>query len=228
MCPRCRQQAPLVYRGIAAYCAACGAPRAPLAASALQLAGQTSKVGGTVARVLGWVVLVVGLSIALGLATLALLIFTPLTAAAVGVPTALASLAFAMLLLRSGRGLQQMGTGEQKDARTKAIFALAQNRGGVTTAWDVAQALDMRLEEADGLLTELAKTMPDRVSLELDDAGGIYFRFPALMTGWPVRVDGAAAYASTEAPGVRQRVAEPAAAEAEFIEPEGPAARQRR
>jgi hypothetical protein len=106
MCPRCGKNAPIVYRGVAAYCTACGAPRIPLASSSVTLAGQPSKVGGTVARVLGWIVLVAGLSIALMLALLGLLVFTPATAAILGVPTALASIAFAVMLLKGGRGLQ--------------------------------------------------------------------------------------------------------------------------
>jgi hypothetical protein len=65
----------------------------------------------------------------------------------------------------------------------------------MVTAADVAQSLDVPHEEADALLTELAKTIPDQVSLEVDDAGGIYYRFPSMLTRWPgeaprVRVDG--------------------------------------
>src|SRR5437667_81825 len=29
MCPHCRQNAPVVYRGLMAYCTACGQPRTP-------------------------------------------------------------------------------------------------------------------------------------------------------------------------------------------------------
>jgi hypothetical protein len=195
MCPRCRQNAPIVYRGVAAYCTACGAPRIPLASNSVNLAGQGSKVGGTITRAIGWVILVSGLSIALTLALLLQWLFTSMTALIVGLPIAITSVAFAVLLLRSGTGLVELGTGEQRDARTKAIFALAQNRGGNLTAMDVSQALDLRLEEADHLLTHLAKTIPDQVSLEVDDAGGIYFRFPSARLGpspWQgqnVRVD---------------------------------------
>jgi hypothetical protein len=157
----------------------------------LNHAGQPSRIGGAVTRVFGWVVLGVGLSIALLFALLGLFIFSPMTALVLGLPIAAVSASFALLLLKSGAGLQRLGTGEQRSARIKAIFALAQNRGGMTNAWDVAQSLDMRLDEADALLTELAKTTPDQVSLELDDAGGIYYRFPALLSPLPehIRVD---------------------------------------
>ena len=61
------------------------------------------------------------------------------------------------------------------------------------TAMDAAHALGISPAEADALLTDLAKTSSDQVSLELDDEGGIFFRFPsALATSWQghnVRVD---------------------------------------
>lgn len=224
MCPRCRQNAPIVYRGMAAYCTACGAPRLPLASDSVTLAGQGSKVGGTVARVFGWVVLICGLTAALLVGIGLQLLFTGGIAGYVlGLPIALAATIFGYLLLRSGRSLQQIGTGEQKGARTKAIFALAQNRGGMITAMDVAQSLNVSPQEADALMTELAKTIPDQVSLEVDDAGGIYFRFPAMMTTWQgsgVRVD--ASVNPTRVAG------SPPAQEAEVLEAEviPPPARQ--
>jgi hypothetical protein len=197
MCPRCRRNAPLVYRGVAAYCAACGSPRLPLTSSSVTHAGQPSKVGGTVARVFGWIVLAVGLGVALLFGVGLFLLFPEgLAWLVVSAPITLLTVLFSWLLLRSGRGLQQIGEGEQKNARAKAIFALAQHRGGMVTANDVAQALDIRADHADALLTEMAKTTPDQVLLEVDDAGGIYYRFPQLLTAWQghaVRVDAQAA-----------------------------------
>jgi hypothetical protein len=197
MCPRCRQNAPLVYRGLTAYCSACGAPRLPLTSSSVTHAGKPSKVGGTVARVFGWLVLAGGLGLALLLGLGLFLLFPEGIAwLVVSAPIATLTALFSFLLLKSGRGLQQLGEGEQKSARSRAIFALAQNRGGMVTANDVAQSLDIRPEEADALLTEMAKTTPDQVTLEMDDAGGIYYRFPQLLSAWQghaVRVDAAAA-----------------------------------
>src|SRR5262245_36670091 len=63
-CSRCGQDAPTVVRGLETFCVACGAPRLPLAAMPVNLAGRPSKVGGTIARVLGWAALVGGLSAA--------------------------------------------------------------------------------------------------------------------------------------------------------------------
>src|SRR5512143_1753677 len=74
-CPNCRRNAPIVYRGVMAYCTACGAPRLPLTTKATNLAGKTSILGGTLARVLGWIVLGSGLVVGLGLLGLLQAIF---------------------------------------------------------------------------------------------------------------------------------------------------------
>jgi hypothetical protein len=225
MCPRCRQNAPLVYRGMAAYCSACGAPRVPLTTTSVTLAGKPSQVGGAVARVFGWLVLVGGLSLALILGSFFQWVLAGgFVGYAIGGPLALVATVLGWMLLRSGKSLQAHGTGQEKGARTQALFALAQNRGGMITAMDAAQALAIPAAEADALLTELAKTVPDHVSLEVDDGGGIYFRFPGVLGAWQghgVRVDASVA---------PSRVAtEPLPAEVEVLEADViPPARQPR
>ena len=63
VCPYCQNDAPVVYRGMVAYCTACGAVRpAVLPTKSINLAGQPSKVGGIVAKVFGWLVLFFGYS----------------------------------------------------------------------------------------------------------------------------------------------------------------------
>jgi len=203
---------------MAAYCTACGAPRLPLAANSVTLAGKGSKVGGTVARVFGWVVLAGGLSLALILgAFFQWVLAGGFVGYAIGVPLALISTVLGWILLRSGKSLHAQGTGQEKGARTQAIFALAQNRNGMVTAMDVAQALDMAPAEADALLTDLAKTVPDQVSLEVDDGGGIYYRFPNVLGAWQgpgvgVRVDASVAPSRV--------AAQPVPAEVEVLEAE--------
>lgn len=185
MCPRCRQSAPIVYRGLAATCAACGAPRLPLTASSVTLAGKGSKLGGTVARVFGWVVLALGLSAALIVTSvLQWVLEAGYLGYAIGGPIALATLVLGALLLRGGKSLHVQGSGKEKGTRTAALFALAQNHGGMLTAEGAAQALAIPLGDADALLTELAKTVPEQVSLEIDDAGGLYYRFLRLIGAW--------------------------------------------
>ena len=204
MCPRCRQNAPLVYRGLVPYCSACGTMRVPLTGSSVNMAGRPSKLGGTLAKAIGWIVLAVGLSIALLLGLFFQWVLPAGFAGyAVGGVIALLTATFGVLLLRGGKSLQKSGDDEAQFTREKAIFALAAHRGGMLTANDAASALGIRAEEADSLLTVLAKTKSDQVSLELDDSGGIYYRFPAML-GWSppsaVRVDPGVAPAGVASP----------------------------
>jgi hypothetical protein len=184
MCPHCRQIAPIVYRGVAAFCSACGRPRTPLAAPSVSYAGKPSKVGGTVAGVAGWLVLGFGLSISLAVALL-INIFSLSAALAVGIPMGLLTLFISLSLLFSGRKLRQSGEHAQKEMRRRAVFALAMNRRGAVTANDAAAALDIPPAEADAFLTDLAKTQPEEVTVELDDRGGIYYAFPRLAPAGP-------------------------------------------
>jgi hypothetical protein len=196
MCPFCRQDAPLVYRGVVPYCTACGKLRAPLTGRSVTLAGKPSSLGGTVAQVGGWFIFGVGTALAVALGLIALLIFPPITALIVFLPIEIVAMTVGLLLVKGGRKLQESGTLEQKDARVRAVLALAQTRSGILTANDVARATDILPNEADALLTELAKTQPELCSLEVDDQGQIYFRFAnAWMTEPRMRVASEAAAA---------------------------------
>ena len=178
MCPKCRRDAPLVYRGVMAYCAACGAPRLPLSGASVAHAGQTSKLGGTVARVAGWTVLGAGLSIALLLGAIAHALFPAgFVGLALGLPIAVIALVIGLVLLRGGKSLRGTGESVERSTRAQAVHALAANRGGSLTSLDVAQALSIPFEEADALLTSMAKEQMDHVSVEIDASGGLYYRF---------------------------------------------------
>lgn len=189
MCPYCRTNAPIVYRGVAAFCSGCGRQRPALMAPSVSYAGKPSKVGGTVAGVVGWVVLAGGLAVALGVGLLLSIISTTF-GLAIGIPIAVLSTAVSMALLFSGKKLRQSGEARQKEMRRQAVLALAVNRGGMVTANDAAAALDIPPAEADAFLTELAKTQSEEVTVEIDDKGGIYYAFPRLLHGSRrVRVD---------------------------------------
>ncbi|WP_156338952.1 hypothetical protein [Chondromyces crocatus] len=145
----------------------------------MDLAGKPSQVGGTVARVFGWVVLIGGLSLALLFGLLLAAIFPGTLAPwVVSLPIGFASLATAMLLLFGGRKLRESGAAAEQGARNQALFSLAQNRGGIVTARDASNALAIPLEQADALLTELAKSRPDEVGVEVSDQGEILYTFP--------------------------------------------------
>jgi len=192
VCPRCRQNAPLVYRGVSAYCTACGAPRVPLTGTSVNLAGQPSKVGGTVARVFGWLILSGGWLLAL------LVMFIWQLAAsggwagyAFGAPIGIIASIMAWALLRSGKQLKASGDATEVATKNQAIFALAQTKGGVLTAWDVSQYLHVTPQEGDAILTKLAKESSDQVTLDVDDDGKLQYRFPAIHWVKGVRVDAA-------------------------------------
>jgi hypothetical protein len=177
VCPHCGQNAPLVYRGVVPYCTACGGIRAPLTNRSVNMAGKPSSVGGTVAGVFGWLMLLGGLGVAGVLATIFALLHFPILALAVGGPIGLLALLIGGGLVMGGKKLRTRGATEQKDTRVEAIFALAQTRNGILLAADVARALAIPVDEADALLTTLAKTDSDHVSLEINDDGGMYYRF---------------------------------------------------
>jgi hypothetical protein len=184
MCPKCRRDAPLVYRGVMAYCAACGAPRLPLSGASVAHAGKSSKLGGTVARVAGWTVLGAGLSLALLLGAVAHALFPAgFVGLALGVPIAAIALVIGLVLLRSGKSLRGTGESLERATRAQAVHALAANRGGSLTSLDVAQALSIPFEEADALLTSMAKEQMDHVSVEIDPSGGLYYRFAGSIDG---------------------------------------------
>ena len=181
MCPRCRQNAPIVYRGVNAFCTACGAPRSPLTSGSVNLAGQPSKVGGQITRVFGWIVLVVGTLLAAGSFAMCGAIVGMSAAAPyiLSVPIALATWVLSYFLLKGGKQLVEAGVDTQKATRTQAVFALANTRGGMVTPNDLAQAIAVTPKEADDILTAMAKESPDHVSIEVDDNGIIFYRFAA-------------------------------------------------
>lgn len=176
----------------------------PLANASLTHAGQPSKVGGSVARVLGWLVLAGGLVAAALLAGLIILLGGQGAAAIVGGTIALVTAAVAYGLLRGGKVLQQSGEDAELATKSQAIYALAGTRGGVLKAWDVAQMLHVGPDEADNLLTKLAKTQPDHVTVDIDDEGTLLYRFP--MLHWAGGVTANAPHLRVDAPA---RVAPP-------------------
>lgn len=177
MCPNCKQNAPIVYRGTLAYCTACGAPRPPFSAKSVNLAGQPSKIGGSVATFVGWMILGGGLLLALCLAIFFQLLF-PAGAIgyAFGIPIGLVSLVLGLLVLRGGKKLTTSGVDAERAAKFDAIWAMALSRGGVVTALDVGRSLNMPVEGADQILTEMTKKFPEYVSIEVDDNGQLFYK----------------------------------------------------
>lgn len=170
MCPHCGQAAPLVYRGVLAYCSACGQLRGPLTGRSVTHAGQVSKAGGVVAKVFAWMALAFGASFALFFGAL---LGWWIVSAIIGILT------FTVfgLLMWGGRSLQASGQKSEVDTKSSAVYALAASRRGELRAADLVQSLSITQAEAEALLESLSKQHPDDVTLEVDDQGGLYYVF---------------------------------------------------
>ncbi len=179
VCPYCQNDAPVVYRGMLAYCTACGAMRPPvMPTKSVNLAGQPSQVGGVVAKVFGWLVLVFGVSLA-GILTAIFQAIWPegVVGYALGIPTFLITLMVGVGLLMGGKSLSKSGKDTEEAVREKAIWGMAQTRGGILTKDEVARVLSVSPQEGDAYLTRLAKTKPDEIAVDVDDEGNVLFRF---------------------------------------------------
>ncbi|MEI9947694.1 MAG: hypothetical protein WDO74_01600 [Pseudomonadota bacterium] len=177
-CPHCHQNAPILYKGVFAFCSACDKPRAPFSGKALAFAGQPSKVGGRVGRVVGTLVLIFGLLLAAAL----MLFFQLLWPAknigyALGSPVALISVVLGTLFLIASGRLGRAGAEAERQTRIEAVYALAVNRNGMLTTADAARSLQLNPASVEALLSELSTTQPDYVSLEFDERGQTFFLF---------------------------------------------------
>ncbi|MDP8998996.1 MAG: hypothetical protein M3O46_02680 [Myxococcota bacterium] len=150
----------------------------------MNLAGKPSRVGGAVASVAGAGILLVGLSIALGLGLLLYALVTVAVALAVALPIALVVLVTGIVLVRSGRLLSRSGSDKERTTHEHALLALAAHRGAVT-ARDAARALGVDVAHADAMLTALAKGDPERLAVDIDEQGVIWYR----ATGTPGSFD---------------------------------------
>jgi hypothetical protein len=170
-----------------AYCSACGAPRLPLTGEAVELAGKGEQIGGFLAKVTGWAILAFGLGFTLLMTALFGALFGGGAAAFVGLPMALGVLGLFFLLRKGGSTLARQGDDAQRAARVRALSARAAHKGGVIRPSEAADLLRLTVDQADRILTDLAKTSPDLLTLEIDDAGGYYYRL-GHVPGEPVRV----------------------------------------
>lgn len=178
LCPHCHQNAPVLYKGVFAFCAACDKPRAPFSGKALAFAGQPSKVGGRLGRVLGTLVLVLGSLLAAALVLFFQLLWPAKNIGfALGAPIALVSVVLGTGLLIASQRLGRAGAEAERQARVEAIYALAVNRNGMLTSADAARSLQLEPTVIEALLSELSKTQPDYVSLEFDDQGQSFYLF---------------------------------------------------
>jgi len=150
-----------------------------------------------VARVFGWVALGFGGFTALVVSALFGWIFpnSPASWIAGGLAFLL-TLLIALPLLLGGKKLDRDGAKKEESTRMQALFALAANRGGALRAHEAASALGVPTEDADALLTRMAKERPDDVTLDVTEQGELVFGFPRLAppgrswnAGWGLRIE---------------------------------------
>jgi hypothetical protein len=96
-------------------------------------------------------------------------------ALAVGGPIALVALVVGVLLIVGGVRLQRSGMAAEKTTLDRALLALAHERQRVSAA-EAAAALGLNLIQADALLTALAKREPERIGVDVDDHGVLWYR----------------------------------------------------
>jgi hypothetical protein len=188
MCPHCGKEAPILYRGPLAYCAACNKPRTPLSAAGVNLAGKPAQLGGTVASVFGWVVMAVTAGIALIVGAILQAIFTgAMVGWAVGGVIAALGIGAGILLLMGGRFLQRTGNQTSANVRRAALMAVAENQNGIVRTEFAAQALGVTMGEAEAFLTALSREPDSGTTLEVDNDGKLYYRFArfAPAAPWP-------------------------------------------
>jgi len=123
-------------------------------------------------------VLIFGGCTALGVSLLMIGLGWTMGAAVFGLPIALLSLLIGVFLVRSGSSLAKSATRTENDTLRQALLAMASHRGAVT-ARDAAQALGIGVADADAMLTALAKSDPDRVAVDVDDQGNVWYRVAA-------------------------------------------------
>jgi hypothetical protein len=190
MCPFCRSAAPVVHRGVLAYCTTCNRLRGPVTSRSVTIAGKPSQVGGAVATVLGYIVLGVGLSFAL-LCGLMLAWLFPHTLApwAVSLPVALLTLTIWAVSHFGGKKLSASGRDTERKIREEAVYAMAHAARGTLRAEDVARAFDISVRDSDALLTAMAKQQPDEMAVDIDDHGELRFRFTRIDLDYRIRVE---------------------------------------
>lgn len=177
-CPHCHQPAPIVFKGVFAYCSACDRPRAPFSAKALAFAGQPSKLGGRVGSIAGWLLLIFGLLLAAALVLFFQLLFPAQNIGyAVGLPIALISVVVSTLMILLGGRLKRAGSDTERQTRIEALYALAVHRGGTLTVADAARSLQLAPALVDTLLRELSIAQPSEIALEVDEDGESFYLF---------------------------------------------------
>jgi hypothetical protein len=93
----------------------------------------------------------------------------------VSLPFALIASVIGFSLVRGGSSLRRSGADAERATRDQALLSMAGHHGPVT-AVDAARLLNVTVASADAMLTELAKREPERVAIDVDDQGVVWYR----------------------------------------------------
>jgi hypothetical protein len=143
----------------------------------LTFAGKPAQVGGLIARSVGWLVLAIGLPSSL-IAFGVLQVLFPQGNAAwlISIPLMLLTLSVWAVTYFGGKNLGKSGDRVATQTREQAILALARTRGGALRVDDVAVALRLHPSDAEGALTDLAKSLPNELTVDIDPEGRLVYR----------------------------------------------------
>jgi hypothetical protein len=181
-CPKCGQNAPIVLRGVEAFCTVCNARRTPFGGDILNLAGTPERIGGHAARWFGWGAMSVGLFVAFTVGLVVQAIASMITPGswlglAVGLPIALLSVVLGLTGIIGGNKLGRAGEARLLDKQRDIIRALAGHQRGVVKVSDAARALGVDEPRADSVLGALAREPAENISLDIDDDGNVIYLF---------------------------------------------------
>lgn len=176
-CPSCGQDSPVTLRGATAYCVACDHPRPALGRQVVGRAGKAAKLSGTAAKLAGAGTLFLGTIIALFFVLLFQVALWPegWLGWAIGIPIELLTLLVSVALFFGGRALSKSGEKTIDQTQRKAVRALAARHPGGLTTDQVADALDLALDEADALLTRIAQDPMERIEIDIMDDGTLIY-----------------------------------------------------
>jgi hypothetical protein len=181
-CPKCGQNAPIVLRGVEAFCTVCNARRTPFGGDILNLAGTPERIGGHAARWFGWGAMGIGLFVAFTVGLVVQAIASMITPGswlglAVGLPIALLSVVLGLTGIIGGNKLGRAGEARLLDKQRDIIRALAGHQRGVVKVSDAARALGVDEPRADSVLGALAREPAENISLDIDDDGNVIYLF---------------------------------------------------
>lgn len=178
-CPHCNAIAAVIKRGAVTVCAACGKPRVGTVVLGGGTARRTASTKAMVARGRGRALRGFG-ALALGAGILVAALAAIVLPGAVGIGAAIVlgalGVGIGALSLRAGARSMVEADDEEMLAREAKIRELAQKNDFALTATQVAEGLELSVEEADRTLTKMVGD-GSRIEVDVDAEGTVRYVF---------------------------------------------------